>query len=76
MALHQHAYVTINGLHIDKINIIEKNQVFKYCINHLMNLLNLHQEDIHIKFMDDLYLETSTFEVIDYRGKPYAIEFS
>lgn len=66
----------IKGLSINPKRITRVNDAIEYDFHDLDLLLMNHQDKIKFKMLDELFLEVHTLDVIEYRGKTYAIELA
>jgi len=66
----------IKGLAINPKRIINVDDTIEYDFNDLDLLLLNHKDKIKFKLLDDLFLALETLDVIEYKGKSYAIELA
>jgi len=66
----------IKGLAINPKRIIKVDDVIEYDFQDLDLLLMNHKDKIKFKTLDELFLALETLDVIEYKGKSYAIELA
>lgn len=66
----------IKGLAINPKRIIKVDDAIEYDFDDLDLLLMNHKDKIKFKMLDELFLALETLDVIEYRGKSYAIELA